>query len=117
VIFKLILAGHLMPPLFVKATRTLAGTVDYLTVKARQTVLYNRTECPCISNWPLRNEQASIRERPWWCKTNNFSRALSCDTVQRFTSLARFVSHHTDEIEALYGQMPLEESQPAEVGG
>jgi hypothetical protein len=41
------------------------------------------------------------------CKTNIIFKALSCDTVPHFTTLARFVSQHADEIEELFEQVLL----------
>nr|WP_261377993.1 transposase [Halomonas titanicae] len=44
----------------------------------------------------------SSREMQWCCETNIIFKALSCDTVPHFTTLASFVSRHADEIEALF---------------
>jgi hypothetical protein len=41
------------------------------------------------------------------CETNIIFKALSCDTVPHFTTLARFVSQHADEIEELFEQVRL----------
>ncbi len=41
------------------------------------------------------------------CETNIIFKALSCDTVPHFTTLASFVSRHADEIEALFEQVLL----------
>ena len=49
----------------------------------------------------------SSREIQWCCKTNIIFKALSCDTVPHFTTLAKFVSQHADEIEELFEQILL----------
>src|SRR5690554_4424968 len=49
----------------------------------------------------------SSREIQWCCETNVIFKALSCDTVPHFTTLAKFVSSHADEIEALFQQVLL----------
>jgi len=49
----------------------------------------------------------SSREMQWCCETNIIFKALSCDTVPHFTTLARFVSGHAHEIEALFEQVLL----------
>lgn len=49
----------------------------------------------------------SSREMQWCCETNILFKALSCDTVPHFTTLAKFVSSHADEIEALFEQVLL----------
>ncbi|MDT8895234.1 transposase [Halomonas sp. I1] len=49
----------------------------------------------------------SSREMQWCCETNIIFKALSCDTVPHFTTLAKFVSSHTDEIEDLFEQVLL----------
>jgi len=49
----------------------------------------------------------SSREIEWCCKTNIIFKALSCDTVPHFTSIAHFVSSHTNEIETLFEQILL----------
>lgn len=49
----------------------------------------------------------SSREMQWCCETNIIFKALSCDTVPHFTTLAAFVSNHADEIEALFEQVLL----------
>ncbi|MEX0603264.1 MAG: transposase [Marinobacter sp.] len=43
----------------------------------------------------------------WCCETNIIFKALSCDTVPHFTTLAKFVSSHADEIEELFEQVLL----------
>ena len=47
------------------------------------------------------------REMQWCCETNITFKALSCDTVPHFTTLAKFVSSHADEIEELFEQVLL----------
>jgi len=49
----------------------------------------------------------SSREMQWCCETNIIFKALSCDTVPHFTTLASFVSGYSDEIEALFEQVLL----------
>ena len=49
----------------------------------------------------------SSREMQWCCETNIIFKALSCDTVPHFTTLAAFVSGHGEEIEALFEQVLL----------
>lgn len=49
----------------------------------------------------------SSREMEWSCQTNVIFKALSCDTVPHFTSLASFVSGCPDAIEALFEQVLL----------
>ncbi len=49
----------------------------------------------------------SSREIQWCCETNIIFKALSCDTVPHFTTIASFVSSHTQEIEALFEQVLL----------
>ena len=49
----------------------------------------------------------SSREMQWCCETNIIFKALSCDTVPHFTTLAKFVSSHADEIEELFEQILL----------
>jgi len=50
---------------------------------------------------------ASSREIEWCCQTNIIFKALSCDTVPHFTTIASFVSNHADEIENLFEQILL----------
>ncbi len=40
----------------------------------------------------------SSREIEWCCQTNIIFKALSCDTVPHFTTIANFVSGHSEEI-------------------
>lgn len=49
----------------------------------------------------------SSREIEWCCGTNIIFKALSCDTVPHFTTIASFVSSHGDEIESLFEQILL----------
>ncbi|MGY0552905.1 transposase [Vreelandella sp. 2A-K22] len=49
----------------------------------------------------------SSREMQWSCETNIIFKALSCDIVPHFTTLASFVSRHADEIEVLFEQVLL----------
>lgn len=47
----------------------------------------------------------SSREIEWCCQTNIIFKALSCDTVPHFTTIAGFVSGHTQAIEELFEQI------------
>ncbi|MBI3563293.1 MAG: transposase, partial [Gammaproteobacteria bacterium] len=49
----------------------------------------------------------SSREIEWCCETNVLFKALSCDTVPHFTTLASFVSSRPEEIEAVFEQILL----------
>ncbi|MFE8073141.1 transposase, partial [Marinobacteraceae bacterium S3BR75-40.1] len=49
----------------------------------------------------------SSREMQWCCDTNILFKALSCDTVPHFTTLAAFVSSHSEAIEDLFEQVLL----------
>ncbi len=49
----------------------------------------------------------SSREMQWCCETNIIFKALSCDTVPHYTTLAAFVSSKDREIEALFEQVLL----------
>jgi transposase len=49
----------------------------------------------------------SSREIQWCCETNIIFKALSCDTVPHFTTLAGFVSGRAEEIETLFEQVLL----------
>jgi transposase len=49
----------------------------------------------------------SSREIEWCCETNIIFKALSCDTVPHFTTIANFVSRHAREIESLFEQILL----------
>jgi len=47
----------------------------------------------------------SSREIEWCCKTNIIFKALSCDTVPHYTTIAAFVSSHPNAIEDLFEQI------------
>lgn len=49
----------------------------------------------------------SSREIEWNCRTNVIFKALSCDTVPHFTTIASFVSSYTAAIEAIFEQILL----------
>lgn len=49
----------------------------------------------------------SSREIQWGCETNIIFKALSCDTVPHFTTIASFVSSYPEAIEALFEQIVL----------
>lgn len=49
----------------------------------------------------------SSREIQWCCETNIIFKALSCDSVPHFTTIASFVSGYVDEIEQLFTQIVL----------
>lgn len=49
----------------------------------------------------------SSRQMQWCCEHNILFKALSCDSVPHFTTLAHFVSSYTDEIETLFEQILL----------
>lgn len=49
----------------------------------------------------------SSREIQWCCETNIIFKALSCDTVPHFTTIASFVSGYPETIEELFGQILL----------
>ena len=49
----------------------------------------------------------SSREMNWNCQTNIIFKALSCDTVPHHTTLASFVSGHTQAIESIFEQILL----------
>lgn len=49
----------------------------------------------------------SSREIQWCCETNVIFKALACDTVPHFTSIAGFVSDCAEEIENLFEQVLL----------
>lgn len=49
----------------------------------------------------------SSREIEWCCETNIIFKALSCDTVPHYTTIASFVSSRSAEIEALFEQVLL----------
>jgi len=49
----------------------------------------------------------SSREIEWCCETNIIFKALSCDTVPHYTTLASFVSTSSTEIKQLFEQVLL----------
>ena len=49
----------------------------------------------------------SSREIEWCCQTNIIFKALSCDSVPHFTTIANFVSSRSLEIESLFEQVLL----------
>ncbi len=49
----------------------------------------------------------SSREIEWSCKTNIIFKALSCDTVPHFTTIASFVSSYPKAMEAMFEQILL----------
>lgn len=49
----------------------------------------------------------SSREIQWQCEHNIIFKALSCDTVPHFTSIASFVSSYPDAIESVFEQVLL----------
>lgn len=49
----------------------------------------------------------SSREIQWCCETNIIFKALSCDSVPHFTTIANFVSSHSTQIELLFEQILL----------
>ncbi len=49
----------------------------------------------------------SSREIEWNCTHNIIFKALSCDTVPHFTTIASFISSHPQAIEALFNQILL----------
>jgi len=49
----------------------------------------------------------SSREIQWCCETNIIFKALSCDTVPHYSTIAHFVSSYSDEIETLFEQILL----------
>jgi transposase len=49
----------------------------------------------------------SSREIQWCCETNIIFKALSCNTVPHYTTIAAFVSGRTSEIESLFEQILL----------
>ncbi|WP_444890688.1 transposase [Microbulbifer sp. DLAB2-AA] len=49
----------------------------------------------------------SSREIQWQCENNILFKALSCDTVPHFTSIASFVSSYPDAIESVFEQVLL----------
>ena len=49
----------------------------------------------------------SSRQIQWCCETNILFKALSCDTVPHFTTLASFVNENAQAIEAIFEQVLL----------
>jgi len=49
----------------------------------------------------------SSRDIEWACRTNIMFKALSCDTVPHFTSIAHFISGNPSAIEAIFTQILL----------
>ena len=49
----------------------------------------------------------SSREIEWCCKTNIIFKALTCDSVPHFTTIADFVSSRSQEIESVFEQVLL----------
>jgi len=49
----------------------------------------------------------SSREIDWCCRYNIIFKALSCDTVPHFTTIAHFISHAPEKIESLFEQVLL----------
>ena len=49
----------------------------------------------------------SSREIQWCCENNIIFKALSCDTVPHFTTIAHFVSHYPEKIENIFEQVLL----------
>ncbi|WP_018417384.1 transposase [Teredinibacter turnerae] len=49
----------------------------------------------------------SSRDIQWECETNIIFKALSCDSVPHFTSIASFVSSYPDAIESVFEQVLL----------
>ena len=49
----------------------------------------------------------SSREIEWCCTNNIIFKALSCDTVPHFTTIAGFISSHTGAIESIFEQILL----------
>jgi transposase len=49
----------------------------------------------------------SSREIQWQCEHNIIFKALSCDSVPHFTSIASFVSSYPDAIESIFEQVLL----------
>ena len=49
----------------------------------------------------------SSREIQWCCETNIIFKALSCDSVPHFTTIAHFVSSYQTEMTELFSQIIL----------
>ncbi|MEM8661515.1 MAG: IS1182 family transposase [Pseudomonadota bacterium] len=59
----------------------------------------------------------SSREIQWQCENNMMFKALSCDVVPHFTSIASFISSYPDAIESVFEQVLLVCDQQGLVGG
>ena len=53
------------------------------------------------------DEGAASREIQWCCETNILFKALSCDSVPHWTTIANFISSRPQEIESLFEQVLL----------
>jgi len=49
----------------------------------------------------------SSREIEWCCRNNIIFKALSCDTVPHFTTIANFISGHPQSVESVFEQILL----------
>ena len=49
----------------------------------------------------------SSRDMQWECENNIIFKALSCDTVPHYTSIASFISSYPDAIESVFEQVLL----------
>lgn len=58
----------------------------------------------------------SSRDIEWACQNNIMFKALSCDTVPHFTSIASFISGHTDAIQDIFTQILLVCDQQGLIG-
>jgi len=58
----------------------------------------------------------SSREIEWCCQTNIIFKALSCDQVPHFTSIASFVRNHSNAVEDLFSQVVLVCEQEGLIG-
>ncbi|WP_317931780.1 transposase [Halioxenophilus sp. WMMB6] len=58
----------------------------------------------------------SSRDIEWACQNNIMFKALSCDTVPHFTSIANFISGHPDAIEDIFTQILMICDQQGLVG-
>lgn len=58
----------------------------------------------------------SSREIQWQCEHNIIFKALSCDTVPHFTSIASFISSYPDAIESVFEQVLLVCDQQGLIG-
>lgn len=53
----------------------------------------------------------SSRDIQWECEHNIIFKALSCDTVPHFTSIARFINSYPDAIESVFEQVLMGSSE------